>query len=746
MAKLRIISFVFVLAMLFAMLPIQTSAAGYNDFLEFEDVKDALPKTNYLAGGNLNSDNCLKNWKSNSQTLEHVTTESGGGYLRMSNIALPHIGFDYKPASTIGPGKYKMTAYFRTAYEGELTELRFVIYDAKNGPTTHGVYTAYVYPTSDEWLKVEFYIEFENNFTGFKTAGGPRAEMVQAYCVDNISMEKVDAFPEGYVRPTVFGKEVTKEEVVATNNGSMPSYPDWDPETEAQYDVKGIIINQDTDFCATLVNTGVTPTKANLEAYARGFAGSHVTDYFINVFSQQAIYPSEVASNYVDRYRTTELAGQAVNFKNESYVKGAFSMFDLYGLDYIDIWCKTFKEVGINPWISFRMNDAHNRYTAPKITFMTSDFYIDNPEMIRVKHGSTTNTYYDNTLDFTYDKVREYMLDIINESLSRYDCHGIELDFQREIWLWHTGGEYAGLDLLNDFMRKLDGVIKTYEEKYGHEIKVAARVASDIQTNYDFGLDVITWAAEGLMDMVIPTSRFATTDFDVPVRSWAAVMHPYGVEVAPGVEHQINTGANDIIGKHNLDTFAGLAASWYSQGADKFYVYNHYLSLNSMMKEEFHKSSPEIKAIGGGSIGYWNMITTVGSYDKVMNCDRRIIVTYNDIAQTWKEVNYTLPFRVAIGETGALRIPIGDIPDGATVTLKLAVNDMSIKYPPETRINSKLVESSHSEYSDQGYTTNKMLCYTLPEEVLDDMYIVAEFTPEKYFAVDYVEVYIEPIR
>ncbi len=746
MSKIRVISFIFVLAMVFAMLPIQTSAANYNEFLEFEDVKDPLPKTNYLYGGDLNSDNCIKQWKSNSQTLEHVTTESGGGYLRMSNIALPYVGFDYKPTSQVGPGKYKMTAYFRTAYEGELTELRFVIYDTKNGTNTTGVYTAYVYPTSDEWLKVEFYIEFENNFTGFKTAGGPRSEMIQAYCVDNISMEKVAEIPEGYVRPTSFGTPITSEQAVESNNGSMPSYPDWDPEFESQYDVKGIIINQDTDFCATLINTGVTPTKANLEAYARGFAGSHVTDYFICVFSQQTIYPSEVASNYVDRYRTTELAGQAVNFKNEGYVKGAFSMFDLYGLDYIDIWCKTFKEVGINPWISFRMNDAHNRYTAPKITFMTSDFYIDNPGMVRVKHGSTTNTYYDNTLDFTYNEVREYMLAIINESLSRYDCHGIELDFQREIWLWHTGGEYNGLDLLNDFMRKLDGVIKIYEEKYGHDIKVAARVASDIQTNYDFGLDVITWASEGLMDMVIPTGRFETTDFDVPVRSWAAVMHPHGVEVAPGVEHQINTGANSTIGKHSLDTFAGLAASWFSQGADKFYVYNHYLTLSSMMKEEYHKTSPEIKSIGGGTFGYWNMITTVGSYDKLMNCDRRIIMTYNDIAAQWKGVDYKLPYRVEIGATGALRMPIGDIPEGATVTLKLGSNSISLREPPEIRINSVRVESTYSEYSDLGYTENKLMCYPVPESALDDTFIVVEITPTKYFAVDYVEVYIEPVR
>ena len=53
MVKIRVISLFFVLAMLFAMLPIQTSAASYNDFLEFEDVKDPLPKTNYLYGGGL---------------------------------------------------------------------------------------------------------------------------------------------------------------------------------------------------------------------------------------------------------------------------------------------------------------------------------------------------------------------------------------------------------------------------------------------------------------------------------------------------------------------------------------------------------------------------------------------------------------------------------------------------------------------------------------------------------------------
>ncbi len=42
--------------------------------------------------------------------------------------------------------------------------------------------------------------------------------------------------------------------------------------------------------------------------------------------------------------------------------------------------------------------------------------------------------------------------------------------------------EYDGVEIMNEFMREIDALVHKYEGKYGHKIKMAVRVAADIQT------------------------------------------------------------------------------------------------------------------------------------------------------------------------------------------------------------------------------------------------------------------------
>ena len=142
-------------------------------------------------------------------------------------------------------------------------------------------------------------------------------------------------------------------------------------------------------------------------------------------------------------------------------------------------------------------------------------------------------------LDYTYNETREHMLGLIEESLEHYDCYGIELDFQREACLFTYGMEYDGVEIMNGFMRKVKELLKKFEEKYGHELKCAVRVPSEIQTCFDFGMDVVQWVRDGIVNVVIPTSRWATTDFDIPVKLWANLVKPLGAILAPGAEYRI---------------------------------------------------------------------------------------------------------------------------------------------------------------------------------------------------------------
>lgn len=433
----------------------------------------------------------------------------------------------------------------------------------------------------------------------------------------------------------------------------------------------GVIINQD----ATVIAKAATNAEG-YKNYALTFKDTQVTDYVISLNSVEA------------------------------------------GLAHVKALCETFPTVGINAWLSFRMNDAQD--TAVEPSSLLGDFINKNPGYKRVKNSINTNKYFNNCLDYTYNAVREHMLGLINTALSNYDCYGIELDFQREIWLWYTGGEYNGIAILNDFMRDVDRLTKVYGAKYGHDIKVAVRCASDLLTNYEFGLDLGTWAAEGIIDQVSPTGRYSTTDNDIPVRLWASFAKPYGITVAPCIEKNIVPSVGGVTGTQTIETINAAAANFLSQGADKVYLFNYHTGTDST---------------------FTDTINTVGSLDKLLTLNRKMILTYNDTHQRWAKSNAQLPVTAAKNTTVAIRIPVGEIPTGATVTLKFSTSAAQ-STNPTVYVNSEVANYVGTETC--AYTSDTLLVYTVPAAAHDDTYILAEITPTSAATtINYAEVYVK---
>jgi len=689
---------------------------------------------NLIVGGDFNSEADMKNWSAGSQKMR-VVNNGSGGYLECSKIAVNYAGFTYTSPTNVPAGTYRFTCYLRTLYEGELTQLRILISDAGGQSTT-----LYAYPTSDSWLKVETDITLGAAFTSIKVLGGPNADYVQAYCVDGVSLVKVDA---ATATATTFGTPVSHDEIVASNNGSIAVIPMWDPEEEAQYEVEGIVINQDADgFVGGL---GGNITRETIENYAKKFEGSHVKDYMICVNNTNATFMSDTWTNLDDKYHQTVENDQAVDYTNVGMAKAAHNAFHVLGLDYIDIWCETFPEIGINPWLSFRMNDAHD--LSKKTSHLLSDYFHEHPEIRRIQSGVNNNTYYKNCQDYSHELVRTHMLDLINEALSKYDCYGIELDFQREIWLWDTGSEYAGLDILNGFMRNVENIVAKYEAEYGHEIKIGIRLASDIETNYDFGLDVVSWAKEGIIDMVSPCGRWSTTDNGTPVKQWVDVLSPYGVEVWAGIENNLIASGSGG-GSHSYTTYTAAAANYLSQGADRVYLFNYYRGLGTAPGETDRVSTLDVEEASTLGItsnkGYWNVITTIGSYEKLMKTDRRMILSYNDTAELWSNGNSQLPQSVNPNRTANIHIPMGDIPSGANVTLKLGFATVpTASEMPSVYVNGELCKHIGSEACEGGFTASMLQCFEIPAAALDEMYASVELKGAKAInSVNYAEVYI----
>lgn len=498
-------------------------------------------------------------------------------------------------------------------------------------------------------------------------------------------------------------------------------------------------------------------TVEDIAKYALQHEGSQISDFVLNIFGPLTTYPTKVGTSALEKYYRTEENGEPVDFTEHYPSKGCHYLYDVLKAEPIKIICENMAKIGINPWLSFRMNDSH--CVQQEVKSGLPDLFYEHRETLRstYHHDRSTSYYYsehwDKLFDYGHEIVREYFKNIIDEALDLYDAYGIELDFQRDIYCFSIGGEWDGLEIMNQFVRDVKAITNKYAEKYGHPIKIAVRVASTIEINYDWGFDVLTWAREGLVDMICPTPRWASSDNDIPVRLWKIALAPFGdIELVPYIEqlHRPYPGQSAPINP-DIELFAGHCANYYYQGADKIGFYNHFLNLNSILPVPHEVSiDPDFPN------GYWSTIALLGDEEFVSNkMNRRHVVTFNDIPPVGKPINSMLPRDIKVHET--FKMCIGHVPEGAELTFKFtSVDDKALENIPVVFINGHRCEYIGTEQPTQriaqsgiwaGKTTlpHKSLCYRIPVEAHTHYLrpdIIAQGTE---FTVDYMEVYVKVV-
>ncbi|MBQ8249518.1 MAG: hypothetical protein IJY93_06530 [Clostridia bacterium] len=511
--------------------------------------------------------------------------------------------------------------------------------------------------------------------------------------------------------------------------------------------MKGICINQDTQDLLGRVGYGKTSLD-EIKNFPKIYEGTHVTDYFINMIDTCATFPSKTRTSFLDKYYQKTENGIAVDYSDTGCAMGMHHIYEELGVDYIDLHIKGFREAGINPWLTYRMNDYHSRSQPTSILF--TDFYHEHPE---VRNGrNLPKVLWDGdayAYDFSFETVRRHELDIINESLERYDPYGIELDFQREMAVFAFDVGQAGVGIMNGFIRDVDAIVAKAEERWGHEIKIAVRVMPDISMCLEYGFDVMNWVQAGIIDTVVISSRWASSDSDMPVTLWKTLLTPYNVELCAGVEYYLCPGTGAKQFTPTIDTYAGLAANVFSQGADKFYIYNYYIGFNSRFERDAEfdfDPTHDPKSLSQ----YWTVINHLGDPDKILGMNRRHLITLKDRMPKWKQNYYkydhnrgTNQLPHTFCEGGFFKLIIGDIPEGAKVTLRFSVDDpeTALANIPNLFVNSVQCKFIGSEL-DEHFTPNTLLCYDVPASAFRNDFSVV-INSSKEITTRYIDVYVK---
>jgi len=379
--------------------------------------------------------------------------------------------------------------------------------------------------------------------------------------------------------------------------------------------------------------------------------GTAVTDVLLAIFGQYSATDSQVFTDYADKFLEREYDGEAVDFF-ERY-RGIYKLNKEYGVDPFRVWIRRCREIGIRPWLTIRMNDCHPD------ACLKSRFQLlarENGWLLGEKYG-----YFGNCLNYNVPEVRETMLRYIEEQLLRYDVHGIELDFMREIYCFRYLDEDMGVctEIMNGFVRRVKAILSKAEAKFGHPIRLAVRLTRDIDQSLRFGFDARAWAKEDLVDMIVPSPRWGSPDSGIDFRPWKQALP--GIEIPGCLETCLETEANGIT-LNTAETARGLAVARLAAGADGIYLFNFYAEHGVMANRD-----REVQK-------------TAGTLEDIYRHPVRCVLRNQEFSVCPEPFSpwVPLPAKLNAGETAVFTLLTGTIPADKSVCLRLGLEKGSV--------------------------------------------------------------------
>ena len=392
--------------------------------------------------------------------------------------------------------------------------------------------------------------------------------------------------------------------------------------------IKGLIFNEDcTNF---FYHHSIPDGKAGetIDRYVDVYAAAGVKTLLCNTNAQRTNYRSRVWDASWDGYDPAGpddqpfLAGlPRANVANLRRTVGNMLKVYQQGIDYPARFIARCRHDGISPWITLRMNDCHDMENPDHPIHGT--FWKKNPQL-RVKG---IGGHYARCFDYAHQEVRDYYKALIVETLDRYDIDGLELDFMREPFLFSDGKEAAGAAILTDWLRGIRKLVDAAAARRGHRMRLGVRVPSRPETAKAMGLDAVAWAKEGLVDLIVPTPRWATVEFNMPLQKWRELLKGTHVTLAGGLEVLYRPYSGLRPRPITPELAVGAAVNVLSRGADSVYLFNYF--------QDGYQGWPRPV--------YLKTIKAMNSLGALRKLPRSVALTYRDIRVSGEHYRPPLP-------------------------------------------------------------------------------------------------------
>jgi sugar lactone lactonase YvrE len=324
-----------------------------------------------------------------------------------------------------------------------------------------------------------------------------------------------------------------------------------------------VLYNLDGDSCLTTRAGGTEPvavTEADLKRLVEEIAydGSQVDTLLVCINAQVMYYPTKVGT----LRGAASTAEERVHWPSRE--RQRFDTMQRFFDAGVDPYAVLFSEMrgrGREALLSFRMNDDHGN------DFLRTQFRIDHPDC-HLGAGA---------LDFGQEAVREYVFRLIKEAVERYDCDGIELDFNRFPRFFQGGTTDERVAQMNSLVERVRQMVDEQGKRRGRRLVLAVRVPSNFgralptpQSARELGCDVVGWVERGWVDFVT-VSEFLHERYDLPLAEWKQAIPQ--VPVYGGIECTEGREAAQYLPAAN---YRRAARRLWSEGADGVYLFNFF--------------------------------------------------------------------------------------------------------------------------------------------------------------------------